>query len=71
MAMWEMKECVLGCTEKNGRFLIHLAFEIWINNGKINNSLKSSIFKMKLSFSTCQDNFGVLLKFIFFQIFLG
>jgi hypothetical protein len=58
--------CDLGCTVKNGHFFIHSAFEIWVNNCKINNFLKSWIFKIKLSFPTCQYNFCVWLKFIFF-----
>jgi hypothetical protein len=34
-------KCVLGCTVKFGHFFIHLAFKMWVNNGKINNYLKS------------------------------
>jgi hypothetical protein len=31
----------LGCTEKNCHFSIHSAFEIWVKNDQISNSLNS------------------------------
>jgi hypothetical protein len=34
-------KCVLGCSVKFGHFFIHSAFKIRVNNGKINNYLKS------------------------------